>query len=151
VLALLIAVGGIALGFALPSGRVPDCPPAPSGLKCIYHTDVRPWRRLAVGVVAVLPAIVLIGAQLRPHRGFASAILIAGTAVAVGLFWISGRVPMSPGYGDCPGYRCYIVGHPYGGPAFLILLITAALGFWLWPHQPWDETARRSHSSNPAA
>jgi hypothetical protein len=150
VLTFVIAVGGLVLAFTLPSRTVPDCPPPGSPSKCIYMTDVRPWVRFAVGTVAVLPAVILIGARLRPSRKFASAMMIAGTTVAVVLWWIGGPVPATNG--DCVAYpRCYTTGHVYGGPAFLILLITAAIGFWLWPHEPWDERARRSHVSHPTA
>jgi hypothetical protein len=151
-LVLLLAIGGLALAFALPSGHVPDCPPPSTGLRCIYHTDVRPWLRFLVAAAGVLPALILIGSGLGPNRKFASAILIAGTAVAVGLFLITGPIPASPGTVDCVAYpRCYVVGHPYGGPAFLVFLITAAVGFWLWPYDLWDERPKRSHLSHPAA
>jgi hypothetical protein len=78
-LALLLAGGGVALAFALPSGHVPDCPPSSTGLGCIYHTDVRPWLRFLVAAAGVLPGVILIGSRLGPNRKFASAILIAGT------------------------------------------------------------------------
>lgn len=150
VLTLVIGVGGLVLAFSLPSRSVPDCPPPGSPWKCIYMTDVRPWVRFAIGTVAVLPAVILIGARLRPSRTLASATMIAGATLAGLLWWIGGPVPTTGG--DCLAYpRCYTSGHPYGGPAFLIMLITAAIVFWLWPHKPWDEQTRRPHVSRPTA
>ncbi|HEX2426062.1 MAG TPA: hypothetical protein VHM47_09290, partial [Actinomycetota bacterium] len=60
-------------------------------------------------------AVILAGIGLPPSRRLARIILIAGIAVAVILWWISGPVPIPPGSADCVGYpQCYSIGHPYG-------------------------------------
>jgi hypothetical protein len=131
VLALLFAVSGVSIAFALPSSTVPDCPPRSSGVPCDNGTDTHPWARFLIGTAALVPGVVLIGARYRGNRRVAGAVLVAGTVCSVLLWWISGLIPTTRG--DCPPYpRCYTMGHPYGGPAFIALLITAAIGFWLW-------------------
>jgi hypothetical protein len=44
-----------------------------------------------------------------------------------------------------------MIRHPYGGPAFLVVLFTAAVAFWLWPHKAWDEPAIPARVSHPTA
>jgi hypothetical protein len=128
---LLLAVMGLGIAFTLPSSLVPDCPQPSSGVACAYGVDTHPWWRFLVGVVAVLPVVVVVGARFRGNIPAAILVAIAGMASAVGLLSINGTVPATEG--DCLLYpRCYTDGHPYTDVAVAVFVITAGLVFWLW-------------------
>jgi hypothetical protein len=128
---LVVAFVGLWIAFALPSSTVPDCPPRSTGVPCQNGVDTHPWLRFLVGTAAAVPAIVLVARRYRGKPRAAKVFAGLGIAVSIALWWIAGQVPTT--MGDCPPYpHCYRVGHPYGGVAFVVLLITGGMVFWMW-------------------
>jgi hypothetical protein len=132
--AVLVAVAGLAIAVSLPAGTIRVCPsPHIGGLittKCDTVSDSRPILRFVIGLASVVPALVLLGLAYRRRRWFRIGFVCVGLAIAFGLWWIGGLVPANNG--DCPPYpRCFTIGHPYAGPAFLVVVGTLIAAFWM--------------------
>lgn len=147
---LLVALAGLVIAFTLSTDTIRECPRPGFGLRvvtrCLNMPDSHPGTRFAIGAVAVLPAVILLGA-FRRNRVFRVGFLVAGIAVAIGLWWIGGLVPNDAG--DCPPYpQCYSIGHPYAGPAALVLLITLIVALWLWVPNLDDPRTTRERATD---
>lgn len=134
VASLVVAVIGITIAVAMPNGVVRDCP-MPGfhipGAKCLDTPDPRATTRFSIAMAAALPALVMLALRFRGSRALRVGFVVAGLLIAVGLWWISDWVPNE--MADCPPYpRCYRMGHPYAGPAALMMLVTLVFGLWLW-------------------
>jgi hypothetical protein len=139
----VVALAGIVVALALPSTLRPDCPLPGSGYRCQHTTEMRPWLRLLIGTVAVLPLVRRLGSRHQAGPWVAVALWALATAGAVLLIARRGLVASS---GDCSGYpRCYTPGHPYiGVGAAMVLAAASAIAFWLWDKRTPSRT-REDH------
>ncbi len=133
VLSVFSLLLGIVLAIAVPTTARPDCPPPNVAVPCGTYPDHHGLLRLAILVLGALPLLLALhrsGAKTRQRAasGVLAAAVVAATVLILQRGWVQSMA------GDCPPYPiCLTKGRPYGGVAFILLVLAAIAAWWLWP------------------